>query len=86
MKHKHSAWYTPWIVCLSAALFFFYEFIQSNMFSSLATDVMAALHINESAYSLLASIYFLANVIFLFPAGTILDRFSTKKIIFDSCT
>lgn len=75
-----STW-TPWIVCLSAALFFFYEFIQSNMFSSLATDVMADFHISEKSYSGLSSIYFLANVIFLFPAGTILDRFSTKRVI-----
>lgn len=72
---------TPWIVCLSAALFFFYEFIQSNMFSSIAMDVMADFHINAESYSRLSSIYFLANVIFLFPAGTILDRFSTKKVI-----
>lgn len=72
---------SAWIVCLSAALFFFYEFIQSNMFSSIAPDVMAAFHINAELYSRLSSIYFLANVIFLFPAGTILDRFSTKKII-----
>lgn len=72
---------TSWIVCLSAALFFFYEFIQSNMFSSIAIDVMADFHINAESYSRLSSIYFLANVIFLFPAGTILDRFSTKRVI-----
>jgi MFS family permease len=72
---------TAWIVCLSAALFFFYEFIQSNMFSSIAIDVMADFHIDAESYSRLTSIYFLANVIFLFPAGTILDRFSTKKVI-----
>ncbi len=71
----------PWIVCLSAALFFFYEFIQSNMFSSIAIDVMADFHMDAKAYSWLSSIYFLANVIFLFPAGAILDRFSTKKVI-----
>lgn len=72
---------SPWIVCLSAALFFFYEFIQSNMFSSIAVDVMGAFHINAASYSWLTSIYFLANVIFLFPAGAILDRFSTKRVI-----
>lgn len=72
---------SPWVVCLSAALFFFYEFIQSNMFSSIAVDVMAAFHINAESYSWLTSIYFLANVIFLFPAGAILDRFSTKRVI-----
>jgi MFS family permease len=80
-KAKKLSRSTPWIVCLSAALFFFYEFIQSNMFSSIATDVMADFHINAESYSHLSSVYFLANVIFLFPAGTILDRFSTKRVI-----
>lgn len=70
-----------WVVCLSAALFFFYEFIQSNMFSSIAVDVMAEFHIDAELFSWLSSIYFLANVIFLFPAGAILDRCSTKKVI-----
>lgn len=73
--------YSSWIVCLSAALFFFYEFIQSNMFSSIAVDVMADFHIDAPSYSWLSSIYFLSNVIFLFPAGAILDRFSTKYVI-----
>jgi len=77
MMEKNS----PWLVCLSAALFFFYEFIQGNMFSSIASDVMADFHIHAKAYSWLTSIYFLANVIFLFPAGALLDRYSTKRII-----
>jgi MFS family permease len=81
VDNKTSWLKTPWIVCLSAALFFFYEFIQSNMFSSIAPDVMADFHINAESYSHLSSVYFLANVIFLFPAGTILDRFSTKRVI-----
>ncbi len=51
------------------------------MFSSIAADVMADFHINAETYSQLSSIYFLANVIFLFPAGAILDRFSTKRVI-----
>lgn len=87
MINTTSAKNTPamaWIVCLSAALFFFYEFIQSNMFSSIAVDVMAEFHIDAESFSWLSSIYFLANVIFLFPAGAILDRCSTKKVILTS--
>ena len=73
--------YLPWISCFSAALFFFYEFIQANMFNSIAQDVMRDLHIQAGLYGWLSSVYYTSNVIFLFPAGIILDRFSTKKII-----
>lgn len=71
----------PWVVCLAAALFFFYEFIQAHMFNSIALDVMQAFAIKAERYSWLTGIYYAANVIFLFPAGIMLDRYSTKKII-----
>lgn len=71
----------PWIVVFSAALFFFYEFIQMNMFSSLDTDLMHDFSINATQLSRLASTYFYSNLIFLFPAGMILDRYSTRRVI-----
>lgn len=70
-----------WVVCLTAALFFFYEFIQMNMLSSLNRDLMAAFDVNATRLGILSSTYFYANVIFLLPAGQLLDRFSTRKII-----
>ncbi len=72
---------TSWLVCLSAALFFFYEFIQMNMFSSINLALMEAFHITATELGTLSAIYFLANAIFLFVAGFLLDRFSTKRII-----
>lgn len=71
----------PWLVVFSAALFFFYEFIQMNMFSSLDTDLMHDFSINATQLSRLASTYFYANLLFLFPAGMILDRTSTRRVI-----
>jgi MFS family permease len=71
----------PWVVCFSAALFFFYEFIQMNMFSAIDPDLMRAFAIDAQRLGYLSAIYFYANVIFLFFAGTILDRFSTRRII-----
>jgi MFS family permease len=70
-----------YIVCFSAALFFFYEFIQGNLFGSISQDMMQAFAITADKMVLLSSIYFVANVVFLFPAGVLLDRYSTKKII-----
>lgn len=70
-----------WVVTMVAALFFFYEFIQMNMLSSLNQDLMQAFDVDATKLGILASCYFIATVIFLLPAGQILDRFSTKRII-----
>jgi MFS family permease len=71
----------PWLVCFSASLFFFYEFIQGNMFASIADNIMQDFRIQADKMTYLSSIYYVSNVIFLFVAGFLLDRFSSKKII-----
>lgn len=71
----------PWLVCFAASLFFFYEFIQGNMFASIADDIMRDFGIRADRMAWLSSIYYLSNVLFLFIAGVLLDRFSTKKTI-----
>ncbi len=73
--------YLPWMVCFAATLFFFYEFIQGNMFASIASNIMQAYHIQADKMTYLSSSYYLSNVLFLFVAGIILDRFSIKKTI-----
>lgn len=70
-----------WIVVLVASLFFFYEFIQMNVFNSISTSLMRAFHIDAAQLGDLSSFYFIANVIFLFIAGSLLDRFSTRRVI-----
>lgn len=71
----------PWLVCFSASLLFFYEFIQGNMFASIADDIMRDFHIQANDMTILSSAYYLANVIFLLVAGISLDRYSAKKIL-----
>lgn len=71
----------PWIVCFSAALFFFYEFIQMNMFSAINPYLMRDFAINAEQLGYLSAVYFYSNLIFLFFAGSILDRFSTRHVI-----
>lgn len=71
----------PWLVCFAASLFFFYEFIQGNMFASIADNIMHDFHIQADKMTWLSSIYYASNVMFLFIAGFLLDRFSSKKII-----
>lgn len=71
----------PWVICFSASLFFFYAFIQGTMFASIADNIMRDFHIQADKMTYLSSVYYLSNVIFLFAAGMLLDRFPTKKII-----
>lgn len=72
----------PWIVIFSASLLFFFVFIQLNMFNAIGPSLFKAFHLTDN-YDLgwLAVIYMLANVICLFPAGILLDHYSTRKII-----
>ncbi|CAM3039562.1 major facilitator family transporter [Legionella steigerwaltii] len=71
----------PWIVCFAATLFFFYEFIQGNMFASIAAHIMQDYQIQADKMAWLSSIYYLSNVLFLFVAGMVLDRFSIKNTL-----
>lgn len=71
----------PWMVCFAATLFFFYEFIQGNMFASIAANIMQDYQIQADKMAYLSSIYYLSNVLFLFVAGMVLDRFSIKKTL-----
>ncbi len=70
-----------WVVCLGAALFFFYEFIQMNMFNVISIPLMHEFGISAAQLGSMSAYYFIANVLFLFPAGIILDRVSVKKVI-----
>ena len=73
--------FKAWVVIICASLFFFYEFVQMNMFNTINANLMSAFNINASQVSNLSAFYFYADVIFLFPAGIILDHFSTRKLI-----
>lgn len=71
----------PWLVCFSAALFFFYEFIQMNMLNSLGEAIAKEYAITATELGNLSACYFYANLIFLLIAGLLLDRYSTRVII-----
>jgi MFS family permease len=71
----------PWVVCFAATLFFFYEFIQGNMFASIGSSIMHDYQIQADKMAYLSSIYYLSNVLFLFVAGMVLDRFSIKNTL-----
>lgn len=70
-----------WLVCLSAGLFFFYEFFQLTLFDVINQPLRQSYQLSAAEVSWLSSTYLWANILFLLPAGMILDRFSTRKVI-----
>jgi MFS family permease len=70
-----------WVVTLTSALFFFYEFIQMNLFNTINSELREAYHLNAEELGTLFSMYFYANALCLFPAGNLIDRYSTKKLL-----
>lgn len=75
-----------WVVTLTASLFFFYEFIQMNFFNAINSQLREAFHLDAVEIGQLFSMYFYANFLCLFPAGNLLDRFSTKKLLIFAVT
>jgi len=70
-----------WMVCLSAGLFFFYEFFQLNLFDVINQPLRNEFHIDAAKLSWMSSAYLWADILFLLPAGVILDRYSTRVVI-----
>ncbi len=83
-KTQHTT--LAWLATLTAALFFFYEFIQLNLFNAIDVQLMQDFQLNAPQLGQLASMYFYANALFLFPAGMLLDRYSTKKLLLFAVT
>lgn len=78
---NNRSYFISWIVCLCAGLFFCYELMQFHLLNAISSVLMQDLKISGSHLGLLGSTYLLADVIFLIPAGILLDRLSTKKVI-----
>ena len=79
VSKKGSHW--PTLVCLSAGLYFLYVFFQLSMLSEINEMVRQAFQIDSTQIGLLSNAFKLVNLLFLFPAGIILDRYSTRRVI-----
>jgi MFS family permease len=70
-----------WLICLTAGLFFFYEFFQLNIFDVINPDLQRDFHVQAAQLSWMSSSFVWANVLFLLPAGFILDRYPVRTVI-----
>lgn len=81
MADKTASFVRAWIVVLVASLFFFFVYVQATLFNSISSYLLKEFHLTAGQLGQLSSCYFIMNVILLFPAGILLDRFSPYKII-----
>lgn len=70
-----------WTTVLTASLFFFYGFIQIIFPNAISGQLMQTFGLNASQLGWLVSMVFWGNTVFLFPAGLLSDRYSTKKLL-----
>ena len=70
-----------YLVCLTAATFFFFVFIQMNCWNTLGSHFRHLFGLSEAGSANLVQAYFYGNVLCLFPAGLLLDRFSTRVVL-----
>lgn len=73
--------YKSWLICLSAGSFFLYAFFQLNVFDVINHSLRTDFQLNAAQLSWLSSSYLWAELIFLLPAGIILDYVSARLII-----
>ena len=79
MQHRKNFNITGWMSVLSAALFFFYWFIQLSLSNTLVNYYTEKYQLIQ--YGLFTSMYLIGNVLMFIPAGVILDRYSPRKVI-----
>lgn len=70
-----------WVTLLSASMFFFFVFGQMNVMNTIQGELVRDLHLTEHDISNLYSAFFYGNVLFVVPAGLILDRVEIKKLL-----
>lgn len=63
------------------SLLFFYEFALTNIYNSLGPYVVKDFALSATVFGFVASLFFYTDLIFLIPAGLLIDRHSPRLII-----
>lgn len=68
-------------VIFITSLLFFYEFALGNIYDSFGPYIGPEFHLSPAMLGFVASLYFYTDLIFLIPAGVIIDRYSPRMVI-----
>ena len=75
---------TPWIMLLPLSFFLFFDFLQLNMMNSTSHFIMPYLHNSNQLLGIVSSLFFWFNLLFLLPAGYLLDKYSPRWLLTNS--
>lgn len=78
---RKSSLHLPAVICVSSGLYFMYVFFQFSMLNVINLPLRMSFHVDATHINYIANIFKLFNLLFLFPAGILLDKYSIKKII-----
>lgn len=70
-----------WVMVIISSLFFAYIFIQMNMLNAIGDELVREFNLSAQHISQVFASFTYGNLLFLFPAGLLLDKFSTRNII-----
>ncbi len=77
--HFRRIGFKPWIIWGSAALFFFYEYLQRVAPDVMVPDLVAAFDIKGTALGQLGAFYYYAYAALQIPVGVLADRYGPKR-------
>lgn len=69
------------IIVFVTSFLFFYEFGLTNIYNSLGPYVVKDFNLSPTEFGFVASLFFYTDLIFLIPAGVLVDRYSPRRII-----
>lgn len=75
----------PWMICFSASLFFFYQFLQMNSFNVIGADLSRSFGLTTAQLGNFSSFYLYGLAMFFIPAGLLLEYFSTRRLLLFAC-
>ncbi len=70
-----------WVALSSAVLFYAYQFALRIFPSVLSHELMSSFHVDAATFGILASFYYYGYAFFQVPAGTLIDRFGTRRVL-----
>lgn len=66
---------------MASGLYFMFEFFQLSMFNELNAILRKTYMLNSVQITRMSNIFLFVNILFLVPAGIILDSYSTRRVI-----
>ncbi len=84
--HKASIRFQPWIIWVTAVLFFFFDYVQQVAPSIIGSSLVTTFHINAVMLGSIAAAYYYSYATMQIPAGLIIDHFGPRRPLMVAAT